>query len=541
MAPPIYVRGGLWTNIEDQILKAAVQKYGVHQWSKIASLLQKKNARQCEIRWNEYLNPTLNFEEFTKEEDKKLLELVRTLPNQWRTISELMGRPSQQCIERYNILLETELSKTDGEATTSANSAISTSFGFKPNEIHPSAETQKAKPDNDELDEDEREMLSEARARLLNTQGKKATRKVRERMLEESKRIAQIQKRRELKQAGINTSLKKSKKKYENEIDYNADVVYEIVPPAVLYDVTRENERTQKALQDFERNIAKKGKRKFKDDGEKESSPRKRSRDKRPNKEDNKETSMPITSNDSVLLNDMKKPVLNLSAPRADGENLSVSSNNTNDAVLVKKYLTECFSALPTPKNDFEILWENSDEDDEQEIVSEEDDNSIKVQESEQLYELPMETFDIVDSSMIPSIIADPKNEFEEEYNKLIEDARTRAKPTISKEHLQIWDDLNEEIQKDISGRTSLTNPEVQISTDTNLDELRAQIQKYQQRISNYDEQLHIIKPLVENNEQICNTIIRSLIPELKSKQLKYYTRYYMFMKEQKHIKKSTK
>lgn len=103
---------------------------------------------------------------------------------------------------------------------------------------------------------------------------------------------------------------------------------------------------------------------------------------------------------------------------------------------------------------------------------------------------------------------------------------------------MQIWDDLNEEIQKDISGRTSLTNPEVQISTDTNLDELRAQIQKYQQRISNYDEQLHIIKPLVENNEQICNTIIRSLIPELKSKQLKYYTRYYMFMKEQKHIKK---
>ena len=237
----------------------------------------------------------------------------------------------------------------------------------------------------------------------------------------------------------------------------------------------------------------------------------------------------------------MKKPVLNLSAPRADGKILSVSSNNTADPFLVKKYLTECFSALPTPKNDFEILWEDSDDDDEQEIVSEEDDNSIKVQESEQLYELPMETFDIVDSSMIPSIIADPKNEFEEEYNKLIEDARTRAKPTISKEHLQIWDNLNEEIQKDISGKTSLTNPEVQISTDTNLDELRAQIQKYQQRISNYDEQLHIIKPLVENNELICNAIIRSLIPELKSKQLKYYTRYYMFMKEQKHIKKRTK
>lgn len=46
-------------------------------------------------------------------------------------------------------------------------------------------------------------MLSEARARLANTQGKKAKRKARERMLEEARRLAILQKKRELKAAGI--------------------------------------------------------------------------------------------------------------------------------------------------------------------------------------------------------------------------------------------------------------------------------------------------------------------------------------------------
>ena len=46
-------------------------------------------------------------------------------------------------------------------------------------------------------------MLSEARARLANTQGKKAKRKTRERQLEEAQRLAALQKKRELKAAGI--------------------------------------------------------------------------------------------------------------------------------------------------------------------------------------------------------------------------------------------------------------------------------------------------------------------------------------------------
>lgn len=44
---------------------------------------------------------------------------------------------------------------------------------LKPGEIDPTPETKPARPDPIDMDEDELEMLSEARARLANTQGKK--------------------------------------------------------------------------------------------------------------------------------------------------------------------------------------------------------------------------------------------------------------------------------------------------------------------------------------------------------------------------------
>jgi pre-mRNA-splicing factor CDC5/CEF1 len=37
--------------LQDEILKAAVMKYGLNQWSRISSLLVRKSAKQCKARW----------------------------------------------------------------------------------------------------------------------------------------------------------------------------------------------------------------------------------------------------------------------------------------------------------------------------------------------------------------------------------------------------------------------------------------------------------------------------------------------------------
>ena len=85
-------------------------------------------------------------------------------------------------------------------------------------------------------DEDEIEMLQEARARLADTQGKKAKRKAREKRQNEAKQLAELQKRRELKQAGLTSSAARTKlregKKRRREIDFGVEIPFHKPAPA---------------------------------------------------------------------------------------------------------------------------------------------------------------------------------------------------------------------------------------------------------------------------------------------------------------------
>jgi hypothetical protein len=62
--------------------------------------------------------------------------------------------------------------------------------GHPPGEIDPNPEAKPARPDPVDMDEDEKEMLSEARARLANTRGKKAKRKAREKQVRIPSRVS---------------------------------------------------------------------------------------------------------------------------------------------------------------------------------------------------------------------------------------------------------------------------------------------------------------------------------------------------------------
>lgn len=118
-----------------------------------------------------------------------------------------------------------------------------------PGELDPDPESKPARPDTIDLDEDEKEMLSEARARMANTQGKKAKRKARERQLEESRRLAVLQKRRELKNAGINIKVVTRK---PGEMDYNADIPFEKPAAPGFYDTMEEEARNEHQREMFD-------------------------------------------------------------------------------------------------------------------------------------------------------------------------------------------------------------------------------------------------------------------------------------------------
>jgi pre-mRNA-splicing factor CDC5/CEF1 len=129
----VVTKVGQWSNVEDEVLKAAISKYGLNQWARCASLIAKKTAKQCKLRWQECkcshsrawmgqasnnavgLDPTIKKTEWSREEDEKLLSLAKFMPTQWRTISQIVGRSTSQCLERYNKLIDEDEQRKRGE------------------------------------------------------------------------------------------------------------------------------------------------------------------------------------------------------------------------------------------------------------------------------------------------------------------------------------------------------------------------------------------------------------------------------------------
>lgn len=187
--------------------------------------------------------------EWSREEDEKLLHLAKLLPAQWKTIGPLVGgRTSVQCQERYEQLLdeaamggkeEDEKMASVGEGEGGTGDSVRK---LRAGDIDPHPETKPARPDPIDMDDDEIEMLQEARARLANTQGKKAKRKAREKMLNEAKRLADLQKRRELKQAGLlSTSARVRAKRGRREIDYGVEIPFHKPAPAGFHSTADED------------------------------------------------------------------------------------------------------------------------------------------------------------------------------------------------------------------------------------------------------------------------------------------------------------
>ena len=253
------IRGGIWTNVEDEILKVAVMKYGKNQWARISSLLVRKTPKQCKARWCEWLDPGIRKTEWSREEDERVLHLAKVMPTQWRTIAPLVGRTAAQCLERYESLLDaaTRVGMSPEEALAAKHASLEEAKRLRPGEMDVMPENRPARPDPIDMDEDEKEMLSEARARLANTQGKKAKRKARERLLEDAKRMSALQKRRELREAGVvgGGFVFNPKRRDAQNLNYNMEVPFQRFAAPGLHDPTEELRREALERAKYEKQV----------------------------------------------------------------------------------------------------------------------------------------------------------------------------------------------------------------------------------------------------------------------------------------------
>ncbi|KAH0590307.1 hypothetical protein H2248_000466 [Termitomyces sp. 'cryptogamus'] len=104
-----------WTEEEDSLLTNAVQIYGEQEnWKKVAILVPGRTNKACRKRWLHSLSPTIKKCAWTAEEDDLLVSLYNIHGSKWSTIArDIPGRTDDACSKRYREALDPALKKDE--------------------------------------------------------------------------------------------------------------------------------------------------------------------------------------------------------------------------------------------------------------------------------------------------------------------------------------------------------------------------------------------------------------------------------------------
>ncbi|XP_071691251.1 uncharacterized protein [Rutidosis leptorrhynchoides] len=107
---PLRKRVGKWDKDEDKRLKIAVRLFGAKNWNKIANFVPGRTQVQCRERWVNCLDPSLNMNEWTEEEDLKLKQAIEDHGYSWSRVAACIPpRTDSQCYRRWRVLFPHEV------------------------------------------------------------------------------------------------------------------------------------------------------------------------------------------------------------------------------------------------------------------------------------------------------------------------------------------------------------------------------------------------------------------------------------------------
>ena len=134
-APNARKKNRQWSTHEDHRLLAGILRNGMANWTAISKFIGNGRTRsQCSQRWHRGLDPRICKDQWTREEEVKLVALVRQYGDaSWTNIASKMGNRSDvQCRYRYRQIMREE---TMGASET--GSTVDDSSPASPNETTP--------------------------------------------------------------------------------------------------------------------------------------------------------------------------------------------------------------------------------------------------------------------------------------------------------------------------------------------------------------------------------------------------------------------